>query len=130
VNVNLTSDEASFLKRLLRDFADYLTKGEEALERLALTYKGDNGVFFSYLTSRIQAKLAGTTQQRAEPSKALTISDIELKFLRRLLDLYFHSIDTPTGLRSEAILNEFPGADAIMIPDGLLRKIEQASEGA
>jgi len=127
VNINLTSDETSFLKRLLKDFADYLVKGPEALEGLALTYRGDNGVFFSYLASRILEKLTGEMQQAHEPSKVLTISDIELKFLKHLLDLYFHSIDTPTGLKSEAILSEFSGADAIMVPDGLLRKVEEAS---
>jgi len=127
VNINLTSDESSFLKRLLRDFADYLAKGPEALEGLALTYRGDNGVFFSYLASRIQTKLVGNNQQSCEASKVLTISNIELKFLKSLIDLYFRSIDTPTGLRSEALLNEFPGADAIIIPDGLLRKVEEAT---
>jgi len=127
VNINLTSDESSFLKRLLKDFADYLAKGPEALEGLALMYRGDNGVFFSYLVSRIQTKLVGNNQQSCEASKVLTISDIELKFLKHLLDLYFHSIDTPTGLKSEAILSEFPGAEAIMVPDGLLRKVEEAS---
>jgi len=128
VNINLTSDESSFLKRLLKDFADYLAKGEEALEGLALTYRGDNGVFFSFLASRILEKLAGAMQQAHEPSKVLTISDIELRFLKCLLNLYFHSIDMTTGLKSEALLSEFPGAEAIMVPDGLLRKVEEASE--
>jgi len=58
----------------------------------------------------------------------LTVSDIELKFLKRLLDTYFLAIDKPTGLRLEALLSDFPGVDAIMVPDGLMRKIERALE--
>jgi hypothetical protein len=127
--VDLSPDEARFIKQVLNSITDYFARGSEALADFVLLYRGDNSVFYSFLASRIQAKLAGTIQQGGEPSKVLTINDIELKFLKRLLDLYFHSIDTSTGLRSEAILNDFPGAEAIMVPDGLLRKVERASEG-
>ena len=60
---------------------------------------------------------------------SLELDGLEIRFLKHLLDLYFRSIDMTTGLKSEAILNEFPGAEAIMVPDRLLRKVEEASEG-
>jgi len=60
---------------------------------------------------------------------SLELDGLEIKFLKHLLNLYFHSIDTRTGLKSEPILNDFPGAEAIMVPDRLLRKVEKASEG-
>jgi hypothetical protein len=58
-------------------------------------------------------------------SKVLTISNIELKFLQRLLDTYFPSIDRPTGLKLEAMLSDFPGLTPAWYLKGICGRLRE-----
>lgn len=64
-------------------------------------------------------------QDRNAKMRILPISEKELRFLRKLLDVYVSSIDWPQGSPFESIADAFPKCEFISIPDGLLRRLEK-----
>jgi hypothetical protein len=64
-------------------------------------------------------------QGRIARLRILPISEKELRFLKKLLDLFLGSIDWPKGSPFESIADIFPKGEFIWISDGLLRRIEK-----
>ena len=60
---------------------------------------------------------------------SLELDSMEIKFLKRLLNLYFRSFNWRRGSPFESIMYDFPKCSIVTVPDKLLRKVEKASEG-